>query len=66
MLPVGPPALVEVLCVCSSVEGTGVGTHSELNPRTIETYKRLKTTRSVGIGVASDGRRRVVAFKPVA
>ena len=31
-------ALSRLLCACSHVEGTCLGTHSELNPRTIETY----------------------------
>jgi hypothetical protein len=31
-------ALSRLLCACSHVEGTYLGTHSELNPRTIETY----------------------------
>ena len=40
-------ALSRLLCACSHVEGTCLGTHSELNPRTIETLKRLKTTRTL-------------------
>ncbi len=40
-------ALSRPLCACSRVEGTGLGTHSELNHRNIETYKRLKTTRTL-------------------
>ncbi len=31
-------ALSRLLCACSHVEGARLGTHSELNPRTIETY----------------------------
>ncbi len=40
-------ALSRALCACSHVEGTCLGTHSELNPRTIGTYERLKTTRTL-------------------
>ena len=36
-----------LLCACSHVEGTCLGTHSELNPRTIVTLKRLETTRTL-------------------
>ena len=31
-------SLSRLLCACSHVEGTCLGTHSELNPRTIVTY----------------------------
>jgi hypothetical protein len=39
--------LSRLLCTCSHVEGTCLGTHSELNPRTIESSKRLKTSRTL-------------------
>ena len=40
-------ALSRLLCACSHVEGTCLGAQSELNPRTIVTYERLKTTRTL-------------------
>ena len=40
-------ALSRVLCACSHVEGTCLGTHSELNPITIATENTLTTTRTV-------------------
>ena len=40
-------ALSRLRCACSRVEGTCLGPHSELNPRTIEPLKRLETTRTL-------------------
>ena len=35
-------ALSRLLCACSHVEGTCIGTHSELNARTIENLNKIK------------------------
>ena len=40
-------ALSRFLCACSHVEGPCLGAQLELNPRTIVTYERLKTTRNL-------------------